>query len=142
MGTAVKQKEVKKSGTRFLDIKRRSRDLSRLCKPALIAKEQEDRVVRRMCGLVVAEATWLCEVLNRAKLKLEEDKVQFKDIQKHIADLHDAFPDEIERNLFIPETDVRIVTDMAWLVAKIEELDVVPKNEKPKEETLEDDGDE
>lgn len=140
MGTAAKAKEVKKSGTRFLDIKRRSRAMTGLWGRAASAESPDDRVIRRMCGLVVIEMTWLCEVLNRARVK-GEDAEKFKDIQKHVEKLNNDFPDEIERNQFIAETDARIVSDMAWLITKIEEHHVVPVNEKPKEETLEDDMD-
>lgn len=138
MGTATKAKEVKKSGTRFLDIKRRSRDMTRLWGRAATSEDESKRVVKRMCGMVVSEMTWLCEVLNRARVK-GEDAEKFKDIQKHVEKLHNDFPDEIERNQFIAETDARLVSDMAWLITKIEEHHVVPTNEKPKEETLEDD---
>lgn len=138
MGTAAKAKEVKKSGTRFLDIKRRSRDMTRLWGRVASAESADDRVVKRMCGMVVSEMTWLCEVLNRARLK-GEDAEKFKDIQKHLEKLHSDFEDEILRNQFIAATDARIVLDMAWLITKIEELHVVPTNEKPKEESLEDD---
>jgi hypothetical protein len=123
-----REKIVKKPKERYLDIRRRSAELVRLYGGRVKHKDVEERVIRRLAGLVVSECLWLCELVDKGVDLKGADITKFGEIKSFFTELALDNPDEVKRNLFIPSVPARLVPDMAWLVSVIEAAGARPVN--------------